>query len=278
MRRALRFRPTFLLIALVVACGRTPAEDRRDVILVADETDAPMKLRATFHHGAGYSLPVQSLAIRGRAPHSTATAIVVAGCAHSELASDFPTGVLRLSVDETASTPDRLKQSAACASRDPARIEDAIREELRFMLSAVRRLDAANGDKLVIFASGEAAPIVAGFSAEVAGKVLLGDPCLVDWPEAADGRTPTLVLWGDKPSGLQWGSGDPPNVTMTGSDRPQAVRDAAAASTTSCEGKPRPHFPPNYAIVQGPGPVGMFRRPGGVQAAGRDFMAQRFAE
>lgn len=277
MNRSLIRLSAVVCLALLPACSRTPEADRRDVVLVTDESASPMKLRASFHYGAGYSAPVEALSIRGKPSHIWPTALIVAGCAHSEMTDDFPKGVLQVSVDENPHSTLAPTLAEACVHRDAGEIRNAVRARLTYLLSSIQRLDVADPNRLVIFASGEAAPVAAEYVANARGKVLLGDPCLVAWPRTLDAETPTIVLRGSEVSGLKWGTVEVPRVTMPASDNPAAIRSAISASAEHCSGQKRVDFPPNYAVVEGPGRVEMFSRPVGVREAGRDFMSGLFA-
>lgn len=263
----------FALCVIVASCGRTPAEDRRDVVLVPDQTAAPLKIRAMFHYGAGYNAPVQALSLRGRGGVQWPTAFAIEGCANSVGAKDFPNGFLVLGVDES---PDALHEptlAEACQSKDPADIQRAVVRQLDFLRAHVGRLEVADTDHVIIFASGEAAPVAAGYTGAATGKVLLGDPCIVSWPSRPDARTPSIVLRGDEATGLGWdqiATPTSPNVDVQ--DR-KSVEKAFSANTKACPAQARPVLPRNYKVVEKPGRVTLFGRPAGLQDAGRAFMA-----
>jgi|GEM_PF-4531293 len=236
-----------------------------------------MKLRASFHYDAGYSAPVAALSIRGKPRHIWPTVLVVAGCAHSEASADVPKGALQISVDEDPAHSKRSTLAEACVSRDAGALRAAVRAQLDYMLSSIHRLAVVDPERLVIFASGEAAPVAAAYVAEVRGKVLLGDPCIVAWPKRLDRTTLTKVLRGSEVSGLMWPTADAPAFDPTNSNDPRKVRAAVSVLAADCAGQRRPTFPANYAVFEGDGKVGMFSRPPGVRDAGREFMAERFA-
>lgn len=277
MRRALRSLRIIVLLALLGACRPVPAEDRRDVVLVPDVSLSAMKLRASFHYGAGYSAPVEALTIRGKPGRIWPAALIVAGCAHSEVGADFPKGVLQLSVDEDPAAAAAPTLAEACRSRDPDQIRAAVRARLDYMLASLHRIDVVDPDRLVIFASGEAAPVAAAYAAQVRGKVLLGDPCLVAWPKALDATTPTTLLRGREVLGLRWDDVAPPTVVTPQADSPSAIGRAISVSVAYCTGQRRPPFPSNYYVVERSGRVETLRRPAGLSEAGRDFMAELLA-
>lgn len=268
--------PGVALALVLVGCAEQPRQDRRRVSLIPDTRPAAMTLRATFHYGAGFSAPVQALKIdgEGRWP----TVVVIPGCAHAEVGRDFPRDVLKVSVDENPNQSEMPTVGEACLSHDPEKIRGALTRKLQFALENLRRLELADPHRIVLFGSGEAAPVVAMYEGAVRGKVLQGEPCYVSWPSRFDASTPTVVLRGDRAVGLQWSEVEGPKVTSRDAASPRAVGAAADAMARECLAQHRPTFPATYPIIDGPGAVLMFKRPRGVQAAGREAIARMLAD
>lgn len=268
--------PGVALALALTGCAEQPRQDRRRVSLVPDTRPAPMTMRATFHYGAGFSAPVQALKIEGEGRWPTI--VVVPGCAHAEVGRDFPRDVLKLSVDENPDQSELPTVGEACLRHDPDEIRGALTRNLRFVLENLHRLELADPHRVVIFGSGEAAPVVAAYNGAVRGKVLQGEPCYVPWPSRFEASTPTLVLRGDRAVGLEWSEVEGPRVTSPDAASPRAVSAAAGAMARECPAQPRPKLPETYSIIEGAGAVLMFRRPSGVQEAGREAIARMVAK
>lgn len=277
MSNMLRSLALAALAGLLTACGRAPTgEDRDDVMLIPAADGEPMHLRAMFHYDAGYNAPVSGLALRGHPEVRWPTALAVVGCANGARLADFPTGFLVLTVDDNP-TLKASSHAQACVRRDPKAIRAAVTRQLDFMIENLHRLEVADPDRLVIFASGEAAPVAAGYAARVRAKVLLGDPCMIPWPREIDATTPGIVLRGDAPLGLRWRNETSPKIGAAQAEDRRAVEMVVTASAEGCEAMLRPDFPANYTVVEGEGRVTPFGRPAGVQGAGREFIARWIA-
>lgn len=268
--------PGVALALTLIGCAEQPGQDRRRVSLVPDTRPAAMTMRATFQYGAGFSAPVQALKIEGEGPWPTV--VLVPGCAHAEVGRDFPRDVLKVSVDENPDQSELPTVGEACLSHDPDEIRGALARKLSFVLENLHRLELADPRRLLIFGSGEAAPVVAAYDGAVIGKILQGEPCYVPWPSRFETSTPTLVLRGDRAVGLEWSEDEGPTVTSPDAASPRAVNAAAGAMARECQAQPRPKLPDTYSIIEGAGAVLMFRRPSGVQEAGREAIARMVAK
>lgn len=238
---------------------------------------APMTLRVAYTDGGGnFNGPVDGVRVLVPEAPERPVLVVLPGCAFGVQQQEATLDAVVVSAGENPDVLERPTIIEACKAADAEAITVAIEAQARFIFDSMAKLEMADPDRVVLAASGEAAPIAAGMAAPVRGKILIGDPCYVPWPsEALTAAQPTTIFWSAEPEGRSRaapGANAKRDRGKTGPLSPTATSNAAdwAASVSggSCKPLPRPTLlgsDVDVRIVQGS--IRAFGRPEGMLRA-----------
>lgn len=237
-----------------------------------------MALRLSGDLGAHHSVRVQSLSADEDHAATRPAAIVVAGCGMGSVQRDLPPEFLVLTVDENRLTLERATLAEACQARDAAAITAAVEDQTRFVLDMLPEVSLIDPNRVVLMASGEAAPVAARLSVPVRGRLLLGDPCIVRWPEGQRATSnPAVVL--QNTSGLGRSLPGEDAGSAAPSKAQSDLQSTASTISAPCREQPHPSYPSNFEVTTAVGETSLFDRPApliaAAHAAAQAFVANR---
>lgn len=243
--------PSLVFIGMVVTAGAVSGAFKPEPTLEPQiaHGGAPLTLRVAYTDGGGnFNGPVDGVRVIDSDAPKRPVLVVLPGCAFGVKQLEATLDAIIVSVDENPDVLQRSTMLEACKAADAEAITVAIEAQARFMFDSLAKLEMVDPGRVVLAASGDAAPIAAGMAAPVRGKVLIGDPCYVRWPpEALTTAEPTTLFWSDEPEGrtraapgadTERGGGQAGSLSPTATSG--AADWAASVSGRPCEPVPRP--------------------------------------
>lgn len=127
---------------------------------------APLTLRVAYTDGGrNFNGPVDGLRVVDPDAPKRPVLVVLPGCAFGVQQREATLDAIVVSVDENPEVLERPTIMEACKAADAEAITVAIEAQARFILDTIAKLEMADPDRVVLAASGEAAPIAAGLRA-----------------------------------------------------------------------------------------------------------------
>lgn len=245
-----------------------------DITVIPPDREAPLVMRVSLRAARGnYYVPFGDLTFSKQDGRLRPAIVWLPGCGYGVVGRDIPKYAAVFSVeDQHVGGPNAVVK--ACSSGDADELRSAYLAHLTFALAEVRKLPWVDHDRILVIASGEAAPVVAESKlAGMATKLLIADPCRVGWRNM-DTEAPSYVFWSAQPYGLTFS-----RPAKVGTDRVEALRRAerdpvatATSYSTTCEAQPRPALPSNYTVHLAQGRITAIDMPVALQQAQRSIM------
>lgn len=271
--------PSLVFIGLAITAGAVSGAFEPEPTLEPQiaHGGAPMTLRVAYTDGGvNFNGPVDGVRVIAPDAPRRPVLVVLPGCAFGVAQLEATLDAMVVSVHENPDVLERPTILEACKAADAEAISGAIEAQARFIFDSLAELEVVDPDRVVLAASGEAAPIAANMAAPVRGKVLIGEPCYVRWPlEILTTAAPMTIFWSAEPEGRNWaapGADAERERGQAGSRSPTATSSeadwAASVSGHSCEPVPRPAgLGPNVDVRIVKGSIQAFSRPEGMLEA-----------